>query len=97
MHTRIGEGLTPFNRMLQTGGSYLFWNVTTFGGRAALNGEVTRQALAISYSNDFLLMMWISLPTALLLLIMQRPKRPAAKAQSAGAAAAASPAHAVLD
>ncbi len=97
MHTRIGEGLTPFNRMLQTGGSYLFWNVTTFGGRAALNGEVTRQALAISYSNDFLLMMWISLPTALLLLIMQRPKRPAAKAQGAGPAAAASPAHAVLD
>jgi len=97
MHTRIGEGLTPFNRMLQTGGSYLFWNVTTFGGRAALNGEVTRQALAISYSNDFLLMMWISLPTALLLLIMQRPKRPAAKAQGAGPPAAASPAHAVLD
>jgi hypothetical protein len=39
--------------MLQTGGSYLFWNVTTFGGRAALNGDVTRQALAISYSNDW--------------------------------------------
>jgi DHA2 family multidrug resistance protein len=97
MHTRIGESLTPFNRMLQSGGSYLFWNVTTFGGRAALNGEVTRQALAISYSNDFLLMMWISLPTALLLLIMQRPKPPEAKAQGAGPPAAASPAHAVLD
>ena len=26
MHAQIAERVTPFNRMLQTGGAYLFWN-----------------------------------------------------------------------
>ena len=87
MHAQIAEGLTGFNRMLQTGGAYLMWNTATSAGRIALNGEVTRQALAIAYTDDFMLMFWVSLPTALLLLLMRRPKQ----------AAKAAPAHAVLD
>jgi DHA2 family multidrug resistance protein len=87
MHARIAETLTPFNRMMQTGGAYLFWNSATGGGRAALNGEVTRQAMSISYANDFMFMFWVSLASALLLLMMRRPVKGAVGA----------PAHAAMD
>ena len=86
-HAQISEMLTPFNRMMQTGGSYLFWNTATPAGIAALDGEVNRQALAIAYSNDFLLMFWVTVPTALLLLVMRG-------GQTQGAPA---PAHAMAD
>ncbi len=75
MHAQIAEGLTGFNRMLQNGGAYFFWNTATNAGRMALNGEVSRQALAIAYTDDFKLMFWVSLPTALLVLFMRRPRR----------------------
>jgi DHA2 family multidrug resistance protein len=75
VHAQMVEGLTGFNRMLQNGGAYLFWNTATYAGRAALNGEVSRQALAVAYTNDFKLMFWVSLPTALLVLLMRRPKQ----------------------
>ncbi len=89
MHAQLSELLTPFNRMMQTGGAYLMWNSATSGGLFALNGQVTRQAQAIAYSDDFMLMFWVSLPTALLLLLMRRPKTPAAAAPDAS--------HAVID
>ena len=85
-HARIAETLTPFNRMLQTGSAYLFWNTATPAGRAALNGEVTRQALMIGYSHDFRLMALICVPPALLLILMRRPVKGAAP--SAGHAVA---------
>ena len=72
-HSQIADTLTPFNRMMQTGGAYLYWNAATSGGRAALDGAVTRQAMAIAYSNDFMLMFWISFPTAILILMMRAP------------------------
>jgi DHA2 family multidrug resistance protein len=87
MHARIAEGITPFNRMLQTGGAYLMWNSASPAGLSALNQEITRQAQSIAYVNDFKLMLLVSLPTALLVLLMRDPRR----------AAAPSPEHAVLD
>jgi len=75
VHAQLAEGLTGFNRVLQNGGAYLFWNTATYAGRAALNGEVSRQALAVAYTNDFMLMFWVSLPTALLVLLMRRPRQ----------------------
>ena len=86
MHAQIAEGLTPFNRMMQSGGAYLLWNSATSAGVSALNAEVTKQALAIAYTDDFKLMFWVTLPTAMLLLLMQRPKP-----------GAAAPAHAMAD
>ncbi len=90
MHSQIADTLTPFNRMMQTGSAYLYWNVATSGGRSALDAEVSRQALAIAYSNDFMLMFWVSFPTALLILLMKGPS---------GAPGAAPPqaAHAAMD
>jgi DHA2 family multidrug resistance protein len=74
IHARIAEQVTPFNRMLQSGGAYLFWNMTKPQGLAALNTEITRQAQIMAYANDFMLMFLVSLTVALLLLFMRRPK-----------------------
>jgi DHA2 family multidrug resistance protein len=74
LHARIAEHVTPFNRMLQSGSAYLFWNATKPAGLAALNAEVTRQAQIMAYANDFKLMLLASLPVALLLLLMRRPR-----------------------
>ena len=63
----------PFNRRLQNGGAYLFWNSATAPGRAALNAEVTRQASIIAYLNDFKFMFVVCLATACLLLLLRRP------------------------
>ena len=54
---------------------------------SALNDEITRQSLNIAYVDDFKLMLWVSLPTALLLLFMRKPR----------VAATPSAEHAVLD
>jgi MFS transporter, DHA2 family, multidrug resistance protein len=75
IHARIAEHVTPFNRMLQSGGAYLLWNATKPAGIAALNDEVTRQAQIMAYANDFKLMLLVSLPVALLLILMRRPGR----------------------
>jgi DHA2 family multidrug resistance protein len=74
-HAALAEYVTPFNRMLQTGSAYLFWNLATPPGITAINGEVTRQAAIIAYANDFKFMLIISLPTALLVWLMRRPPR----------------------
>lgn len=75
MHAQIAEYVTPFNRMLQTGGAYLLWNTATPPGLAALNAEVTRQAMTVAYANDFKFMLIIGLPAALLVWVMKRPPR----------------------
>jgi DHA2 family multidrug resistance protein len=74
MHASLAAHVTPFNRMLQTGAAYLYWNTAVPQGLAALNAEVTRQASIVAYADDFKVMLMISLPTALLLLLMRRPK-----------------------
>jgi MFS transporter, DHA2 family, multidrug resistance protein len=74
IHARIAEHVTPFNRMLQSGSAYLFWNTAKPAGLYALNAEVTRQAQIMAYANDFKLMLLVSMPVALLLLLMRRPR-----------------------
>jgi DHA2 family multidrug resistance protein len=85
IHARIAEHVTPFNRMLQSHGAYLFWNVTKPQGLSAMNAEITRQATIMAYANDFRLMFLICLPVALLLLFMRRPKMTTAPAAPAAA------------
>lgn len=48
------------------------WDWTTTTGVLALNGEVTRQALTIAYLNDFKLIMWITIASIPLLLVLRR-------------------------
>lgn len=73
LHAQLAEHVSPFNRMLQSGTAALFWNPATPYGLAGIDQEVQRQALIIAYSNDFLFMFFISVPTVLLLLFMRRP------------------------
>ena len=75
MHARIVEGVTPFNRMLQSHGAYLLWNNATVPGLSAINAQVTRQASIIAYSNDFMFLFFVSAPIALLLLFLKRPPK----------------------
>jgi DHA2 family multidrug resistance protein len=85
LHARIVEHVTPFHRMLQTGGAFLRWNAATGAGLSALNAEVTRQAQIMAYANDFMFMFAVSVPVALLLLFMRRPRTTAAPVDHAAA------------
>ncbi len=75
VHAALAAHVTPFDRMLQTAGAYLYWNSATQGGLAALNAEVTRQATVIAYMDDFKLMLLTCLAAAPLVLLIRRPLR----------------------
>jgi DHA2 family multidrug resistance protein len=80
MHASLAEHVTPFNRMLQSGGAFQYWNIANPSTLGALNAEITRQATSIAYADDFKFMMLVTLPTALLLLMMKTPaKQPGAE------------------
>jgi MFS transporter, DHA2 family, multidrug resistance protein len=72
-HAALAAQITPFNRMLQSGGAYLYWNTATSAGLGGLNDEITRQASIIAYMDDFKLMLLVSLPAVLLLALMRWP------------------------
>jgi DHA2 family multidrug resistance protein len=74
-HAEIAAHVTPFNRLFQSGAASLLWNPATAAGRAALDGTIAQQALAIAYIDDFKLMMVVSLASLPLLLLFRRPKR----------------------
>jgi DHA2 family multidrug resistance protein len=64
------------------------FSLTTPGGIAALNAEVTRQAAMVAYIDDFKLMMLITLASVpLLLLLREERRRPPLVAVAATAAA----------
>jgi len=99
-HADIVGGLTPFNRVLQTGGAVTrMLGPATRHGAALLDRMVDHQAQIIAYNNDFHMMTFVIVPPLLLLLLMRRHQaRPAAVAVSSGAGtAAAAPAAAAGD
>ncbi len=71
-HATLAEMMQPFRSALAPENLPAIWNWTTTGGTVALNGEVTRQALTIAYLNDFKLIMWITVASMPLLLILRR-------------------------
>lgn len=79
LHQQIGANATAFNRNLQQGGAYLFWNSTTAPGLAALNEEVTRQAAIIAYGDDFMLLFVVSLLMLPLIALMRVSKNESAR------------------
>lgn len=70
-HAVIGEQLSPYRepvqRLLEEGGLG-----STDQALAILNGELTRQAAAIGYLNDFQLMAWMTLLAIPLLLFFRK-------------------------
>ncbi len=71
-HAVLAESVQPFRMALSTGMLPKALDWTTTGGAMALNVEVTRQALTIAYLDDFKLVMWITLASMPLLLLLKR-------------------------
>ncbi|HEX6972864.1 MAG TPA: DHA2 family efflux MFS transporter permease subunit [Vicinamibacterales bacterium] len=77
-HAAFADAINPFSlalrRAIEAGGV----NLSTPGGLALVNGEVSRQAATLAYLQDFRLMMWITLAAVPLVLLLRRAKHPAA-------------------
>ena len=83
VHSRLIEHLRPDNPLVQTPLLTPPFSLTTPGGIAALNAEVTRQAAMVAYINDYALMMLIVILLIPLLLLVRRA-RPAIGIKEAG-------------
>src|SRR5881227_2146110 len=89
VHSRLVEGLRPDNPLAQAPFLPAPFSLTTPGGIAALNAEVTRQAAMVGYINNFKLMMIIALVSLpLLLLLRETGRAPRVPAPAAAPAAA---------
>ena len=87
LHESIGASVTPFNRALQDGGSVSHaWNPMHAHGAAALDRMINHQAQIVAYINDYYMMIFTTLPSLLLLLLMRRPRLSAAGPAEAHAA-----------
>ena len=89
VHSRLVENLRPDNPLAQGPLLAAPYSLTSPGGIAALNAEVTRQAAMVAYVDDFKLMMLIALVALPLLLLLRDSGRTSAPAlrEPAGAAA----------
>src|SRR4051812_16936209 len=74
MHAELAAHVTPFNDALHMGGAARIWSLTSLAGRAALNGEITRQATIIAFNDDFKLMMIVAMTAMPLVLLLRRAK-----------------------
>jgi DHA2 family multidrug resistance protein len=75
LHETIGASVNPFNRALQTLGSAKEWlDPASHHGAMMLDRIVNHQAQIIAYVNDYVLMIFTTLPSLLLLLLMHRPR-----------------------
>jgi DHA2 family multidrug resistance protein len=76
LHEVIGASVTPFNRALQSLGPAGNWiDPATRHGAVLLDQIVNHQAQIIAYVNDYVLMIFTTLPSLLLLLLMRGPRR----------------------
>ena len=72
-HAELASRITPYSLNVPSG----ILNTDSLQGLMALNGEVTRQAAAIAYINDFWLMMWMTLFALPFLFLFRVPRRKA--------------------
>jgi DHA2 family multidrug resistance protein len=71
VHARLIEGLRPDNPLALAPYLAAPFSLSTPGGIAALNAEVTRQAAMVAYINDFKLIMLIALASLPLVLLLR--------------------------
>ena len=88
VHSRLVEGLRPDNPLAHAPYLAAPFSLTTPGGMAALNAEVTRQAAMVAYIDDFKLMMLIALASLPLLLLLREVRRGPPPATAVATAAA---------
>ena len=77
VHARLIEHLRPDNPLAQPPLLTSPFSLSEPSGVAALNHEVTRQASMVAYIDDFTLMMFVSLASISLVLLLRPPRRPA--------------------
>lgn len=81
-HAAYSQYINPFNLSLRQGVESGLFDLGSSQGLAAINNLVTRQAAALSYLQDFRMMMWITLCVVPLILLLKGPN--SAKARDAG-------------
>jgi len=59
MHAQLSQFANPLNGALHGPVVGHIWNLSSLAGRAALNGEITRQAAIVAYMDDYRLMAWL--------------------------------------
>ena len=78
-HSQLAEQITPFNDALHAPTVANILSTTTDAGRAMLDALITQQAAIMAYSNDFLLMTFVSLAAFPLLFLLRSAKAQAAR------------------
>lgn len=84
-HAEIASEVTRYGAMMHQPWLPSLWSPDTAAGIQSLNDEVTRQAQAIAYIDDFLLMMWVTLAAAPLLFFLRKPEHAAGRSAIAAA------------
>jgi DHA2 family multidrug resistance protein len=79
VHARLTEGLRPDNPVMANLPAP--YSLSEPGGIAALNAEISRQAMMVSYVDAFWFLAILSGTSLLLLLLIRAPKRAAAPVQ----------------
>ncbi len=74
-HAVLSESITPFRLALQDGNLPSLLDLNSSAGISLLNSAVTQQAVTISYLNDFRLVMWVTLGSIPLLLLVKGRKK----------------------
>jgi DHA2 family multidrug resistance protein len=78
-HAALAGFINPSNLALRHAVQAGIYNVGSPAGLAAINAQVSRQAALLGYLQDFRLMMWITLASLPLILLLRAPgKGPAA-------------------
>jgi DHA2 family multidrug resistance protein len=78
-HSQLAEQISPFNDALRAPMVSRILSTATESGRALLDGMLTQQAAIMAYSNDFLLMTFVSLAAFPLLFLLRSSKAPAGR------------------
>jgi MFS transporter, DHA2 family, multidrug resistance protein len=71
-HATIAAHITAVNRALEDPAVARFWNPLSAGGRAALDGLVTRQSQIIAYIDDYKLLMIATIAAIPLLVVFSK-------------------------
>ncbi len=73
-HATLAAHVSPLNRALDVNAQSLMWSPHMPFGLTAINGVIQRNALIVAYSDVFYLMLFLSLPSFLVLLLIPKPE-----------------------
>jgi len=88
-HAELSQHITVLNPLLKAPYAPDMWSPTERSGLIALDQLVNAQASMISYLNDFLFMMWITIAAIPMLLLLRKPRKAQSKEEAEAEAAAA--------